>query len=200
MNGGTSHDAGVKVSQPGVVGANDLVIVGPGVLGRMVAETCSSSFLFTSSTAAYDCSDNGFCNEDSPIVPIGTNPRTDVLLKAENTTLEAGGCIPRLAGLYKADRGAHVYWLKKGSVNAHPDHILNLIHYEEAASLLITVMQNKFRGRIFLGCDNHPLSRQEIIDFLNQSGQFNKKLQGFTGTDGPLGKRMDNSKTLRQTD
>ena len=31
---------------------------------------------------------------------------------------------------HKADRGAHVYWLEKGTVEARPDHILNLIHYE----------------------------------------------------------------------
>lgn len=31
---------------------------------------------------------------------------------------------------YKADRGAHTYWLKKGSADLRPDHALNLIHYE----------------------------------------------------------------------
>nr|XP_029116739.1 uncharacterized protein LOC105032125 isoform X2 [Elaeis guineensis] len=252
---GTSHDVGVKGSSSSVVGEKDLLIVGPGVLGRMVAEKwrqenpgcqifgqtmttdhhdelvevgivpslagtkaahqfpyvifCApasqtadypgdvrlaasnwsgeGSFLFTSSTAAYECSDN--------VVPIGASPRMDVLLKAENAALDAGGCVLRLAGLYKVDRGAHVYWLEKGSVDARPDHILNLIHYEDAASLSIAIMQNKFWGRIFVGCDNHPLSRQEIMDFVNQSGKFNKKFQGFTGTDGPLGKRMNNSRT-----
>ncbi|KAJ3669553.1 hypothetical protein LUZ60_011503 [Juncus effusus] len=56
-------------------------------------------------------------------------------------------------------------------------------------------MKKKFRSRIFLGCDNHPLSRQEIMDCVNQSGKFNKKFEAFTGEDGPLGKRMNNSKT-----
>ena len=31
---------------------------------------------------------------------------------------------------YKADRGAHNYYLEKGIVDSRPDHILNLIHYE----------------------------------------------------------------------
>lgn len=108
---------------------------------------------------------------------------------------------------YKADRGAHTYWLEKGISDVHPDHILNLIHYEvseflycyfhypspffiflnklidydhllhlysqwcnlnrnnglwlvqDAASLSIAILKKKLRGRIFLGCDNHPLSR-----------------------------------------
>jgi len=38
--------------------------------------------------------------QDSPIVPIGRSPRTDVLLKAEKVVLESGGCAIRLAGLY----------------------------------------------------------------------------------------------------
>ena len=113
--------------------------------------------------------------QDSPIVPVGRSPQTDVLLKAENAVLEVGGCVLRLAGLYisslvsfskkivsfiysqletvashvkiyfngvslplavshKSDRGAHVYWLKKGIVDARLDHILNLIHYEVIAT------------------------------------------------------------------
>ncbi|XP_044484835.1 uncharacterized protein LOC123210505 isoform X2 [Mangifera indica] len=153
------------------------------------------SFLFTSSSAPYDCFNNESCDEDSPVVPIGRSPRTDVLLKAENVVLEFGGCVVRLAGLYKADRGAHVYWLQKGTVEFRPDHILNLIHYEDAVSLSVAILKKKLCGRIFLGCDNHPLSRQEIMDLVSKSGKFSKKFEGFTGTNDPLGKRLNNSKT-----
>ena len=31
---------------------------------------------------------------------------------------------------YKADRGAHNYYLEKRIVDSRPDHVLNLIHYE----------------------------------------------------------------------
>uniref|UniRef100_A0A0D9Y8J2 NAD-dependent epimerase/dehydratase domain-containing protein n=1 Tax=Oryza glumipatula TaxID=40148 RepID=A0A0D9Y8J2_9ORYZ len=222
---GVSDDTGVKMAGSDIVGKNDLLIVGPGVLGRLVAEkwqeehpgckvfgqtastdhhnelsnigiipslkgstfpqkvpyvifcappsrsddypgdvrvaasnwTGEGSFVFTSSTALYDCSDNELCNEDCPSVPIGRSPRTDVLLKAENVVLEAGGC--------------------------------------DAASLAIAIMKKGYRGRIFLGCDNKPLSRQEIMDSVNRSGKFDTKFQGFTGTDGPLGKKMENSRT-----
>uniref|UniRef100_A0A453HQ08 NAD-dependent epimerase/dehydratase domain-containing protein n=1 Tax=Aegilops tauschii subsp. strangulata TaxID=200361 RepID=A0A453HQ08_AEGTS len=246
---GVSHDAGVTVSTSESVGQNDLLIVGPGVLGRIVAEKwrqehpdckiygqtattdhhseltkigiipslkgprvdqkvpyvifCAppyrtddypgdlrvaasnwsgeGSFLFTSSTAVYDCNDNGFCGEDSPCVPIGMSPRTDVLLKAENVVLEAGGCALRLAGLYKKDQGPHVFWLSKGTVDARPDLIISMIHYEDAASLGIAIMKRRLRGRVFVGCDNQPLSRQEIMDRVNRSGKFDGKFEGFTG-------------------
>ncbi|XP_061374336.1 uncharacterized protein LOC133316584 [Gastrolobium bilobum] len=156
------------------------------------------SFLFTSSSAPYDCNDNGLCDEDTPVVPIGRSPRTDVLLKAENVVLEFGGSVVRLSGLYKEDQGAHAYWLEKGIVESRPDHILNLIHYEDAASLSVAILKKKFRGRIFLGCDNHPLSRQEVMDLVNKSGKFSKKFEKFTGTDDPLGKRLNNSKTRQE--
>ncbi|KAM3233500.1 hypothetical protein P3L10_018859 [Capsicum annuum] len=253
----------LEASSRGNIGANDLLIVGPGVLGRLVAEKwkqeypdcqiygqtattdhhdeliklginpsskqtkltykfpyvifCAppsqtedyagdireaalnwngeGSFLFTSSSAPYDRFDNGAINEDGPVVSIGRSPRTDVLLKAEKVVLDFDGCLVRLAGLYKADRGAHIYWLNKGSIDIRPDHILNLIHYEDAASLSVNILKKKLRGRIFLGCDNHPVSRQEVMDLVDKSGKFDKKFEGFTGTSDPLGKKLNNSKT-----
>lgn len=253
----------LKDSSAGAVGANDLLIVGPGVLGRIIAEewrkenpgsqiygqTLTSNhheeliklgitpslketqgthkfpyvifcappygnpdypgevreatlswngegcFLFTSSSAPYDCSDNGYCDEDTPDVPIGKSPRTDNLLKSEKIVLEAGGCVVRLAGLYKVDRGAHTYWLEKGTVEVRPDHILNLIHYEDAASLSITILKKNLRGKTFLGCDNHPVSRQEVMELVNRSGKYSKKFEAFTGTSDALGKKLNNSKT-----
>ncbi|XP_004504648.1 uncharacterized protein [Cicer arietinum] len=156
------------------------------------------SFVFTSSTAPYDCNDNGPCDEDTPVVPIGRSPRVDILLKAENVVLEFGGCVLRLAGLYKVDRGAHNYYLEKGVVESRPDHILNLIHYEDAASLLVAILKKKFHKRIFLGCDNHPLSRQEMMDLVNRSGKFSKSFDKFSVTDGPLGKRLNNTRTRQE--
>ncbi|CAJ2677831.1 unnamed protein product [Trifolium pratense] len=156
------------------------------------------SFVFTSSSAPYDINDNGPCDEDAPVVPIGRSPRVDILLKAENVVLEFGGCVLRLAGLYKADRGAHNYYLEKGIVDSRPDHILNLIHYEDAASLLVAILKKKFRKQIFLGCDNHPLSRQEMMDLVNRSGKFSKHFSKFNVTDGPLGKRLNNTRTRQE--
>lgn len=248
------------------VGASDLLIVGPGVLGRLVAEKwreehprcqitgetvttdhhdelikmginptlkgvkrdqkfpyvifCAppsrssdyagdvgeiaslwngeGSFLFTSSSAPYDRYDNGQCYEDSPVVPIGKSPRTDILLKAEKNVLDAGGCVVRLAGLYTVDRGMHLYYLRQGTIEANPDHLVNLIHYEDAASLSVAILKKKLRSRLFLGCDNHPVSRQEVMDLVAKSGKFDPTFMGFTGNDGVLGKKLDNSKTREE--
>ncbi|WVZ22621.1 hypothetical protein V8G54_001165 [Vigna mungo] len=77
---------------------------------------------------------------------------------------------------------------------------------QDAASLAVAILKKKFRGQFFLGCDNHPLSRQQMMDLVNESGKFNKKFDKFTadavilftycvGTDDPLGKRLNNTKT-----
>ncbi|CAH1427526.1 unnamed protein product [Lactuca virosa] len=224
------------------VGANDLLIVGPGVLGRLVAEKwreehpgcqitgetvttdhheelikiginptlkgvkwenkfpyvifCAppsrssdyasdvgeaaslwngeGSFLFTSSSAPYDRYDNGQCYEDSPVV---------------GWTLHI---------LLLKNRGMHLYYLKQGTIEANPHHLVNLIHYEDAASLSVAILKKKLRSRLFLGCDNHPVSRQQVMDLVAKSGKFDPTFVGFTGTDGPLGKKLDNSKTREE--
>ncbi|KAL2335694.1 hypothetical protein Fmac_016907 [Flemingia macrophylla] len=70
-----------------------------------------------------------------------------------------------------------------------------MLPHQDAASLTVAILKKKFRGQIFLGSDNHPLSRQEMMDLVNKSGKFNKKFDKFIGTDGPLGKRLNNTKT-----
>jgi hypothetical protein len=35
-----------------------------------------------------------------------------------------------LTWTHKIDRGAHVFWLRKGTLDTRPDHIINQIHYE----------------------------------------------------------------------
>ncbi|BBN09645.1 hypothetical protein MPTK1_4g21460 [Marchantia polymorpha subsp. ruderalis] len=156
--------------------------------------------LFTSSSALYAVSDNGVCDEETaPIVPKGAGPRTDRLHGAEEEVLKVGGNVVRLAGLYTLERGAHSYYLSQGTIAQRPDHIVNLIHYEDAASLCVAILRAEHRGQIFLGCDNHPVSRQEIMDAVNKSGKYDKKFEGFTSSEGPLGKRMNNNRTRRMT-
>lgn len=159
------------------------------------------SLLLTSSSAVYDVSDNSVCDEISPLVAKGRSPRTDLLLNAEEEVLKVGGNVVRLAGLYTLERGAHTFWLSKGAVDARPDHILNLIHYEDAAALCVAILRKQTRSQVFMGCDNTPVSRQDIMDAVAHSGKFEGRVfQSFTRTDGPLGKKMNNDVTRSLVD
>jgi hypothetical protein len=79
--------------------------------------------------------------------------------------VQAGGNVVRLVGLYHAHRGAHTFFLKQGTVARPGDNIVNLLHYEDAASLAVAVLDGAgrggtgaYRGQVFIGCDNHPIT------------------------------------------
>ncbi|GAQ92467.1 hypothetical protein KFL_010200030 [Klebsormidium nitens] len=155
----------------------------------------SGALLFTSSTGVYPQDDGSFVDETSPAATPGASPRLDRLLAAEAAVLGAGGCVVRLAGLYLADRGAHTFWVTRETVPGRPDSYVNLIHYEDAASLAVAILDAKPRGETFMGCDNHPVTRQEIMDIALESGHFKGPFRGFEGKEGGQGKKMHNDLT-----
>jgi hypothetical protein len=59
------------------------------------------------------------------------------MLAAEEQVLHRGGSCVRLAGLYSDKRGPHTFWLKNGTVSASADGLVNMLHYEDAASAAI---------------------------------------------------------------
>jgi len=130
------------------------------------------SFVFTSSGAVYGPEDVTTVTESSPMVDVKSNPRSARLLLAEQACLEAGGCCLRLAGLYNLDRGAHNFWITKGRVSGSPDGIINLLHYDDAASACLAALKRQWQDptaaasnadqRIFLLSDGHPMTRREI--------------------------------------
>lgn len=52
---------------------------------------------------------------------------------------QAGGNIARLSGLYHANQGPHTYFLRMEKVERWGGKIINLIHYEDGASLVFQV-------------------------------------------------------------
>ncbi|KAL7243529.1 hypothetical protein ACSBR1_015847 [Camellia fascicularis] len=64
---------------------------------------------------------------DGPVVPIGRNPRTDVLLKVEKAVLQSGGSVVRLPGLY-------ISFMKSYKINI----VVKLLGFMVQISLLYT--------------------------------------------------------------
>ena len=171
----------------------------------------TGSFVFTSSAGVYAVEDGSACNEDAPVVAMGASPRTDTILSAEKAVLEAGGCVIRLVGLYHRTRGAHTFFLKQGEVARWGGYIVNLIHYEDAARLTGAVLRGQgnsttnttegsgyYRGEVFLGCDNKPVTFADMMKAIEASGQLPGKTT-FSGEEGPVkGKRMSNDATKKQ--
>jgi len=166
----------------------------------------TGSFVFTSSAGVYAVEDGSACDESAPLVALGTSPRTDTILRAEQAVLDAGGCVVRLVGLYHRTRGAHTFFLKQGEVARDGGYTVNLIHYEDAASLTGAILRGQgsqegcagYRSEVFLGCDNMPITFEEMMKQIESSGQLSGSTK-FTGASGPSkGKNMNNNATRKQ--
>jgi len=153
------------------------------------------ALVFTSSSAVYaDSDDAQRADERTPTLPLGAQPRTDNLLRAEAACLDASGCVLRLAGLYTLRRGAHTYYLSLPEVPARPDGLLNLLHYADAAAAAVAALKAgaASRGAVFLACDGEPVTRQHMMHTAIASGLFpGGQAPRFTGSSGPLGKRLN---------
>ena len=149
--------------------------------------------VMTSSTAVYAVADGGWCAEGAPLV---ASPRTEGLLAAEAPVLAAGGCVVRLAGLYDATRGPHRVYLRTKRSPRRPDGWLNLVHYDDAAALCRCVLEAGVPGEVYMGCDGAPLRRQELVAQAVAAGLAGEGVE-FTGREGPLGRRCDNTATRR---
>lgn len=133
-----------------------------------------------SSTAVYREKDGGWIEEDSPLAE---SPRARRLLAAEAAITARGGRVVRLTGLYDRERGPHVVYRREKTSPARPDAWVNLIHLDDAASLVVEILLAQ-TGGIFLGTDGVPLRRAMLAPGAR-----------FEGQEGDLGKRCTNFRT-----
>jgi len=160
----------------------------------------TGGFVFTSSTAVYAGKDGEECDESTPVFAIGENPRADTLLQAEEAVLEAGGCVVRLSGLYHATRGAHMYFLKSPALKSGADGLVNLVHYEDAASAVAAALVAQLEGgieggEVFLATDGVPISRKDMVQACLESTEYEGAMPTFDVDDAATGKRMSNLRT-----
>lgn len=91
--------------------------------------------VFTSTAGAYAEEGGGVVTEGSATTPGGGR-----LGAAEAAIVAVGGTVVRLAGLYALGRGAHKFWLWRGSVGGNPDGLVNMLHYEDAAAAAVAAL------------------------------------------------------------
>jgi len=193
---------------------------------RRQSSSTTSGFCFTSSSAVFP--DNVDCDDQTETLKIGENARADRLLNAEKVVLEYSPsslasdydndnssnessnkpAVLRLAGLYHSTRGAHTYFMKAGTIDSRPDALVNCIHYEDAADLVVKVLLREDTSKnIFLGCDGEPITREDVaicalesgcFDLTNNDNSNTHSKPTFTKTDGPLGRRMTCERTMRE--
>lgn len=120
--------------------------------------------VYISSTGIYS-EDNGNW-VDADILP---NPKTEkarILLAAENQVLQSGypACILRLSGIYGPARN-RIEKIKQGTI-PEKNVWTNLIHVDDAVSMIPILFKSAKTGNIYLGTDNQPFTQQEFLDWL----------------------------------
>ncbi len=123
---------------------------------------------FTSSTAVYAQTDGGWVDEESPTRPTHYSGRT--LLEGERTFLESGhpATILRLAGIYGPGRTRLMDSVREGSAEVHagPQRFTNRIHRDDCAGALAHLMKMEAPGEIYVGVDDAPADRREVLNWL----------------------------------
>ena len=153
----------------------------------------TKSFVFVSSTSVYSEDNGGEVTENSLL---SNSSRASILIQAEEAVIKKNGTVLRLAGLYDESSGPQIYYSKINHSELRGDGLINLIHYDDAASLALKLLVKKYPAQYFLGSDNSPLTRNELVSL---SAQIMKgsSICKFLGQQGPIGKRVNNSSTRK---
>lgn len=115
--------------------------------------------LFTSSTSVYAQTDGSAVTEESPAIP--DRETGSLLLEAEQITLEAGGIVARLSGIYGPGRSVILKKFLAGETIIEEDgrRFLNQIHRDDAASAILRLALSGKHGEIFNVSDSTPLTQ-----------------------------------------
>jgi nucleoside-diphosphate-sugar epimerase len=148
---------------------------GPDAYQRVYVEGCRNlarqfpgvPLLFTSSTSVYSQTDGSVVTEESPAVPERETGR--LLREAETVTLEAGGVVARLAGIYGPARSVILKKFLSGEAVIEEDgrRFLNQIHRDDAARAMFRLVDSRASG-IFNVCDSQPLSQRDCYEALSR--------------------------------
>ncbi len=123
--------------------------------------------VLVSSTAVYGQRGGQRVDADTPAEP--NDERGELLRTGEALWLDAGEnyYVVRLAGLYGPGRVIGLAGVREGApIVGDPRALLNLIHVDDAAALLLAVMTADKPGRVELGCDGRPVPREEYYQHL----------------------------------
>ncbi len=118
--------------------------------------------ILVSSTAVYGQTNGQRIDADTPAEPNGE--RAELMLQGEQLWLHAGQGfhVLRLAGIYGPGRVIGLKAVREQApLIGDPEALLNLIHVDDAVSLLLAITHSESASPIELGCDGHPTPRIE---------------------------------------
>ncbi|MCH2176908.1 MAG: hypothetical protein MK193_14385 [Lentisphaeria bacterium] len=148
--------------------------------------------IMTSSTAVYAEQNGGRTTEESPLAH---SERAHRLLNAEQHFYDARQHVVRLSGLYNAEKGPQNVFVKNTKLDRNPDGLLNLIHYDDAATFVVQVLKKQPDLKTLIATDGSPITRESLAQIafatLENDLQEPCKFNGKKNTGA--GRILDNS-------
>lgn len=137
------------------------------VLAALPAQT--GKILYVSSTGVYAQNDGQWVDESSPCEPTREGGRA--CLEAEQLLaahpLGQRAVVLRMAGLYGPGRIPNLDAMRRGEPIAAPqDGYLNLIHIDDAASVVLAAEARAIPPHLYLVSDGHPVLRRDYYQEL----------------------------------
>ncbi len=148
----------VHCASSGRGGAEAYQHVHVGGCRNLAAAFPGTPLLFTSSTSVYAQTDGSLVTEQSPAIP--DRETGNLLLDAERITLDVGGIVTRLSGIYGPGRSVILQKFLGGEAVIEEDgrRFLNQIHRDDAARAIFHLASTRATG-IFNVSDSTPLSQ-----------------------------------------
>jgi nucleoside-diphosphate-sugar epimerase len=143
----------------GVTHVLDALDAGGASVGRIV---------HVSSTAVYGVDDGSTVDEDSPTQPTSATGRVLVEAEAALWSRRPDATVLRLAGVYGPGRTALLEQVREGrAVAPDPPVLTNRIHRDDAAAAIVHLLtRGPAPDSCYLGVDDTPADRGEVLDFL----------------------------------
>ncbi len=151
-------DAVIHCASSGRGGADAYERVYLGGMRHLVKFFPEAKLLFTSSTSVYGQTDGSWVTEESAAVPDRQTGK--FLLAAENATLEVGGIVCRLSGIYGPGRSVILkkFLLNEAVIEEDGRRFLNQIHRNDAAAAVLHLIETQQIG-VFNVSDDKPTSQ-----------------------------------------
>ncbi|RMD84228.1 MAG: SDR family oxidoreductase [Candidatus Dadabacteria bacterium] len=124
---------------------------------------------YTSSTAVYGQTTGEWVNESSPTEP--RSAQGQILVESERLVAAAPcpATVVRLSGIYGTERRSLLERVQRGAARVHPAPCYsNRIHREDAARLLLHLMDHPDPEPCYIGSDDRPATWREVIEWLAQ--------------------------------
>jgi len=140
------------------------------LLHKLIAEQSSAHrIIMVSTTGVFSEQDGGWVDEQSSVNHDRSPGR--YYLEAEKIVADCGrpSVIIRLAGIYGPDRVRMIREVRGGQARRYPPpaQYLNQVHADDAAGVIVHVVEHQNPDALYVVCDREPADRNDVVQWIS---------------------------------